>query len=310
MHKKESYIYGPVPSRRLGSSLGVDLVPRKTCDYDCIYCQFGRITLKTTRRDAYIPAGVILDQLEQRLKEAPELDYITISGSGEPTLNSELGEIVVGIKQMSEIPLAVITNGSLLGDKDVAEACAKADLVMPSLDAADEETFRKINRPCRELDLHTVVDGIASFRQMYQGTIWLEVFVVEGVNSSEEQVRELGALIDRIGPDKVQLNTATRPPAEAFVRPVEQSRLEELASLMGMDTEAIESLQLERLSTSSDMPADTILQLLKRRPCTIDDVSRALSINYIEASKTLAEMEQGGLLSSKSQGGMIYYYAR
>jgi len=310
MHKKESYIYGPVPSRRLGSSLGVDLIPRKTCDYDCIYCQFGRITLKTTRRDAYIPAGAILDQLERRLEEAPELDYITVSGSGEPTLNSELGEIVMGIKRMSELPLAVITNGSLLGDKDVAEACVKADLVMPSLDAADEKTFRKINRPCRELDLHTVVDGIAAFRKMYQGTMWLEVFIVEGVNSDEEQLKKLGALIDRIGPDKVQLNTATRPPAEAYVHPVKKSRLEQMASILGMHSEAIESLRLERISASSDASADTILQLLKRRPCTIDDVSRALNINYIETSKALAHMEQGGLLSSKNQGGIIYYYAR
>lgn len=309
MREKQSCIYGPVASRRLGSSLGLDLVPRKTCDYDCIYCQLGRTTLKTTRRVPYVPADRILDQLGRRLKEIPRPDYITFSGCGEPTLNSELGAIIMGARRMSESPLAVITNGSLLGNADVAGACMRADLVIPSLDAADEETFQRINRPCREINLQKVVDGLASFREEYRGNVWLEVFIVDGVNSSEEQVEKLGALAKRIGPDRVQLNTAVRPTAEPFARPVESGRLEELASLMGMGAEVIEPLRRERIPASRGNVQDKVLQLLKRRPCTTEDVSMALGINYVEASKELAEMDKSGLLSSESRGGMIYYYA-
>jgi len=310
MREKQSCVYGPVASRRLGSSLGLDLVPRKTCDYDCIYCQLGRTTLKTTRRVPYVPADRILDQLGRRLKEIPRPDYITVSGCGEPTLNSELGRIITGARQMSESPLAVITNGSLLGNAAVAGACMQADLVIPSLDAADEKTFQRINRPCRELHLQKVVDGLASFREQYRGDIWLEVFIVDGVNSSEEQMDKLSALIKRIRPDKVQLNTAVRPTAEPFACPVESGRLEELASLMGMGAEVIEPLRRERIPASRGTTPEKILQLLKRRPCTADELSLVLGINYVEASKELAEMEESGLLSSESRGGTIYYYAR
>jgi wyosine [tRNA(Phe)-imidazoG37] synthetase (radical SAM superfamily) len=310
MSERLNYVYGPVASRRLGSSLGVDLIPRKICDFDCIYCQLGKTTLKTTRRDAYVPAAVILEQLQQRLGEIPKPDYITISGSGEPTLNSELGKIAEGIKRMSRLPLAIITNGSLLANGDVSRACAPADLVIPSLDAADEDTFEKINRPCRELSLSTIVDGLVSFRKKFKGGIWLEVFLVPGINSGEEQLNKLGLLIERIGPDKVQLNTATRPPAEAFVRPLEKIRLEEIASRMVEGAEAVKELRPDKKAASGPSSPHKIIQLLKRRPCTIDDVSQALGINYVQASKELAEMERSGSISSESRDGMIYYSAR
>lgn len=307
MPERETYVYGPLASRRLGSSLGLDLVPRKTCDYDCIYCQLGRTTSKTTERKDYVPAGIILEQLRVRLDEVPEPDYVTISGSGEPTLNSELGAVIAGIRGITDTPIAVITNSSLLGEPEVAEACMQADLIVPSLDAADEETFRRINRPCRELELEMVVDGIASFSADYGGSIWLEVFIVDGVNSSLEHAGRMGDLVERIGPDRVQLNTAVRPTAESYARPVDADRLEELASILGMGAEAIEPLPHLRVIESSKVFPEQVLQLVRRRPCSIDDISKALGVNLIEASKMLAGMERKGLLATESRAGKIYY---
>lgn len=303
-------VYGPVASRRLGVSLGVDVVPRKTCDYDCVYCQLGRTNLKTTRREPYVPAEIVLPQLERRLAEIPRPDYITVSGSGEPTLNSDLKRIIAGIKRIGGSPVAVITNGSLLGREQVAEACAGADLVMPSLDAADEETFQEINRPCAGIRLQEVVDGLVSFRKKYKIPMWLEVFVVQGINSSPEHVGRLGRLLEEIAPDKVHVNTVARPPAESFARAVNRDTLDSLAALLGPRAEAVgpPRKSIPPVPVLPD-PSD-ILCLVERRPCTASDVSRALGMNYVEACKLLSEMEEAGLLSSGYHDGKIYYRRR
>lgn len=308
MGNESVYIYGPVASRRLGSSLGVDLVPRKVCDYDCVYCQLGRTSLKTTRRDPYVAVDAVLGQLESRLAEETGIDHITLAGSGEPTLNSRLHEVIAGIKRMSDLPVAVITNGSLLADEEVAAACAAADLVVPSLDAADEETFQAVNRPCEEINLRNVVEGLVSFREAFRGEIWLEVMLVKGFNAREEQVRGLSELIERISPDKVHLNTVVRPGAEPGARAVEEEELERLARLLGKGTSAVPPLSSRGIAVSSlGARAQKALHIIGRRPCTADDVAKALRMNYTEAMKLLAEMERKGLLSSKASGGKTFY---
>ncbi|MDY6793744.1 MAG: radical SAM protein [Actinomycetota bacterium] len=307
MPQKRGYIYGPVASRRLGSSLGIDLVPRKICDYDCIYCQLGATTRCTTRRKAYVPAGDILLQLERRLPEIARPDYITISGSGEPTLNSELGEIIAGIRRLSDTPIAVITNSSLLGDDDVAVACSGADLVVPSLDAADEETFRAVNRPCRGLGLREVAEGLRSFGRYFEGELWLEVMIIEGINSGEDHVSRLAEAIEGIALEKVQINTVVRPPAEPSAHPVEREKLEKLASLLGDRAEIIGPVRHWETAEGGGPDREEILDFLGRRPCTIRDVSAAMDINYIEASKVLSEMVEEGLATFESHGGEVYY---
>ncbi|MGE4565096.1 MAG: radical SAM protein, partial [Victivallaceae bacterium] len=175
-----NYIFGPVPSRRLGRSLGIDLIPYKICSYDCIYCQLGRTTTKTMTRREYLPIDEIIAGIERKLKETCEFDYITLSGSGEPTLHSGLGVLIEAIKKLTRKPLAVITNGSLLKDAAVRAELMAADVVMPSLDAGTQEYFETVNRPCPGLLLDDVVDGLAHFSREFKGKLWLEVFLLGG----------------------------------------------------------------------------------------------------------------------------------
>ena len=309
MRERGVYIYGPVASRRLGGSLGVDLVPRKVCDYDCVYCQLGRTTRKTVRREAYVPAEAVLEQLERRLEEESGIDYITLAGSGEPTLHSELAGIIAGIRRLSALPIAVITNGTLLGDDDVAAACAGADLVIPSLDAADEATFQAVNRPCEELSLEGVVAGMESFRKGFSGEVWLEVMLVEGYNAREEQVRQLEPLIERISPQKVQLNTVVRPPSEADAKPLDEAELAGLAAMLGAGAGAVPPVSRSSAVSSLGSREQKVLHMIRRRPCTADDVARGLGINYTEAMKLLVQMEVDGELSSTVQDDKTFYLA-
>ena len=219
-------VFGPVPSRRLGRSLGVDLVPRKTCSFDCVYCQVGRTTRRTVARSVLAPRAEAIKELRNRLQEGAEADVITLAGSGEPTLHAELGAVIDDIKAISDLPVAVLTNGSLLFDRGVRADCAKADLVLPSLDAGDEATFQAVNRPEPSLTLARVADGLVAFRREFDGPIWLEVFLVEGVNASREQVRKIGEWVETIRPDKVHLNTAVRPTAETAVCRVPEGRMD------------------------------------------------------------------------------------
>jgi len=304
--REKSHIYGPVPSRRLGASLGVDLVPYKICDYNCVYCQLGKTTDKSTVREAYVPAGAILEQVERKLELIEPPDFITMAGSGEPTLNSGLGEVISGIKKISDVPVAVLTNGSLLGDPDVAGACLPADLVVPSLDAGDEETFQAVNRPCEGITLSGVVEGLCSFREQFNGAIWLEVFLLDGINSSEEHLEKMSTMAGRIRPDRIQLNTVARPPAEPIARPVSPEVLETAKRLFGRTAEIAMSPHGKH-SRAGLAAREEILDLVARRPCTLEDVSRALHLHEAEASKMLGELAEDGLLEYRDLEGKKYY---
>jgi wyosine [tRNA(Phe)-imidazoG37] synthetase (radical SAM superfamily) len=234
--QKTGHIFGPVPSRRLGRSLGIDLVPHKTCSYDCLYCQVGHTTEKTAVRKNWVDADEIVAELGTKLSSRP--DYITLSGSGEPTLFAGCGELIDKIKKITNIPVAVITNGSMLSEKQVRKELLGADLVAPSLDAGDEETFQKINQPCSEITFDKMLAGLIEFRREFKGKYWLEVFFINGLNDGDQQVDKIAACIAAIGPDKVQLNTVTRPPADD-VGPVSRQRLEQIAQKLGPNAEVI-----------------------------------------------------------------------
>lgn len=301
-------VYGPVPSRRLGSSLGVDLVPRKTCDFDCVYCQLGRTTTITTRRQPWISADDVLKELLPVLESGTRPDYVTMAGSGEPTLNTELAEIITRVREVSDVPVAVLTNGSLLWDPDVAAACALADLVLPSLDAGDEETFRKVNRPYPGLRLEQVVSGLVDFRKRYDGNIWLEVMMVEGFNSSEEDVKRIGELLGEIAPDEVHLNTVARPPAERAARPVTEDTLSETASLLRPHVTVLEEVMRgEGGIPDGSIDENRLLDLLSRRPCTRRDIAVAFDTNEIEALKVLSRLVSDNAVVSESSRGEVYY---
>lgn len=231
------YIYGPVSSRRLGLSLGVSLCPYKICNFDCIYCQLGKTRQKINERKEYAKSDDILGELKTWLQnnpsEAMSLNYITISGFGEPTLNIKIGEIISEIKKISSCAVAVITNASLLSRKEVRSDLLGADLVVPTLDAATAEIFHKINRPHQDIKIEDVINGLAAFRKEFRGKIWLEVMLVRGVNDDLAQIRKLKEAIDIINPDKIHLNSPVRSTAEENVLAADKKKLNKIKEIFG-----------------------------------------------------------------------------
>jgi wyosine [tRNA(Phe)-imidazoG37] synthetase (radical SAM superfamily) len=310
MAQQYKYLYGPVPSRRLGRSLGIDIVPPKICTLDCVYCQIGRTTQKTLERAEYVPVGEVVREVKSRLTEGLEADYLTIGGSGEPTLNSGLGRLIDQIKGLTDIPVAVLTNGSLLYQEEVREACAKADVVLPSLDAPDDETFAKVNRPHEGLDFDRFVEGLVEFSRQYEGRIWLEVFFIGGVNTESRHVEGFAGLIRRIRPDKVHLNTAVRPTADAEVHKVAAEKLARIAEQLGPICEVIADFPQETEIPGGSTTGDAILAMLRRRPCSQQDICRALTIAPNLAVKLLTELENEGQVGRTRQGGTVFFFAR
>ena len=310
MHgRKSQYVYGPVPSRRLGRSLGVDLVPFKICTYDCIYCQLGRTTGKTVMRKEYVPVEAVLAELERTLAGCDRPDYISLAGSGEPTLNARIGEVIHRIKAMTSIPVAVLTNGSLLWIREVREALMEADLVLPSLDAGNERLFRHVNRPHEEILFDVMVDGLRVFTKRFPGQVWLEVFLLPGVTGVPSEVRRIGELVKRIQPALVQLNTTRRPPAEIFATPLAEEQMKALKRFFPMDVQIIAGTSGEepQLLESNRIEADDIMALLARRPCTCDDVAVGLGVHVAEALKHLELLTTTGKATVVLDDGRAFY---
>lgn len=307
MKRKLKFIYGPVPSRRLGLSLGVDLVPYKVCSFDCIYCQLGRSQNKTIERSEYIPPDKILENLFEALPAAGSPDFITLAGSGEPTLNSSMGKIIEEIKKKTSIPVAVLTNGSLFSDSTVRKDLLAADLVLPSLDADDEETFKKINRPHENIHFSQVVEGLKKFRKEFPGQIWLEVFLLKNINVSEDQIEKIKDHIESIRPDKVQLNTAVRPPAEKDAIPLDYEDLERLCSVFGKNTEVIAESKRSSTKTLHNLGSEEILAVLSRRPCRLIDLARGLGMEHNQILKVLDQLQKEGKIRSEYQNNEQYY---
>ena len=233
------YVYGPISSRRLGSSLGVDITPHKTCCFNCIYCQIGRTPNQTIERKEYVLMDDILVQVKEALKANAKIDYIAFSGSGEPTLNSRIGEMIHEVKVMTSIPVAVLTNGALLFRKEVRDDLLEADLVIPSLDAANQEVFEKVNRPHPGLLIEGIVEGIRKFILEFEHEVWLEVMLVKGINDGWKEMVEFASVINRIGPDRVQLNTVVRPPCEDFAKALTEDELRAIKDILGDKAEVI-----------------------------------------------------------------------
>ena len=309
MSEEQKYLYGPVPSRRLGRSLGVDIMPFKVCTLDCIYCQLGRTTEKTVERKDYVSVEAVLGELRERLAEGLEADFITISGSGEPTLNARLGQLIEGIKKITNVPVAVLTNGTLLIDKSVRADCARADVVIPSLDAGDEQTFRKVNRPHKDISIENLIAGLCAFRNEFAGQMWLEVFFVEGLNTDAEQIGKIKDAIELIRPDKVQLNTAVRPTAEAGVERVDAEKLQYIAEELGEKCEVVADFCRQRFTGDIERKAEDVLSMLKRRPCSLNDICSGLGIGRNEALKYISHFQQQGVIDSEEKDGIIFFKA-
>jgi wyosine [tRNA(Phe)-imidazoG37] synthetase (radical SAM superfamily) len=303
----KNYVFGPVHSRRIGRSLGVDLVPFKTCTYDCIYCQLGTTTNRTLERKEWVPMDAVLDELKRKLECRP--DYITLSGSGEPTLYSRLGQIIRRIRAMSDVPVAVLTNGSLLCQKEVREEVALADLVLPSLDADIDYKFRFINRPHPDISFEQMVEGLIALRREFSGQYWLEVFLLGGYTAIEANVKRLAALAKRIGPDRVQLNTVARPPTEDFAMAVSPEALKKFAKFFDPPAEVIAEYPSHLSHKSDKIQPGAVLEMLRRRPCTVEHVSLGIGLNRLEVLKKLEALMAKKQIETSRHEGEVFYRA-
>ncbi len=300
-----SCIFGPVPSRRLGRSLGVDLVPFKTCTYDCIYCQLGRTTNKTVERRQWVSLGDVLDELKEKLATRP--DYITLSGSGEPTLYSRLDELVGQIRSVTDVPVAVLTNGSLLWRPEVRRQLMDAHLVIPSLDAGNEAMFQAVNRPHENVSFAQMLEGLVAFREEYRGQYWLEVFLLAGHTAVENELQDIIRCAARIKPDRIQLNTATRPTSEEYAVMVEHVKMVELAKRFKPPAEVIADYRGVHAQSDFQAGRDSILEMIQRRPCSLDDIAGGLNMHRNEVAKYVEELQAAGLLKKQSSGGKVFY---
>lgn len=303
------YLYGPVPSRRLGLSLGVDIVPAKVCTLDCVYCQVGKTTDKTIERREFVAVEEVLAELKQRLTQDLKADVIAISGSGEPTLNSQLGEVIDGIKEITDIPVAILTNGTLLYRQDVRADCAKADVVLPSLDAGDEQGFQKVNRPHKDISIGKLISGLHAFRNEFSGQIWLEIFLAEGLNTDAEQIAKIKDAVALIRPDKVQLNTAVRPPAEPSVKTLDAEKLQAIAASFGQNCEVVPDFSPPHCNMHVESGAEHVLSMLKRRPCSLNDICSGLGIHRNEALKYVSHLQRRRVIDSQEKAGIVFFTA-
>ncbi len=303
------YLYGPVPSRRLGRSLGLDLVPFKTCTYDCIYCQLGKTTHKTTERREYVPTAEVLKELREKLASGLKCDYISLAGSGEPTLHAGMGELIAKIKEMTKIPVSVITNGSLLYLPEVRQSLLGADLVVPSLDAGDAALFEYVNRPSPAIDFQQMAEGIVSFARAYSGRLWLEVLLVSGVTGLPSEAKKIAAWADKIHPEKIQINTVSRPAYEDFACAVDPKQMKTLAGLFSPVAEILEithPAHADEANLSNVTDAD-IMNLLARRPCTLDGISAGLGLHPHEAAKRIEHLRNNNAIETTRNGRKVFY---
>ncbi|MBN2345212.1 MAG: radical SAM protein [Candidatus Aminicenantes bacterium] len=303
------HVFGPVPSRRLGVSLGVDVIPFKTCSLDCLYCECGRTTDHTIERRRFFPPRRLLRELRAVLAATPRLDHVTFSGSGEPTLSSDLGLFITAIKRMSAVPLAVLTNGTLLYRADVRRELLGADVVLPSLDAARPESFSRINQPAPGLDVAAVIAGMEAFRREYPGRIWLEVFILKGINDAAADVEALGEALGRIRPDKVQLNTLDRPPAYPGVESADFALLERIRrQWRDLPVEIIKRAhRREEIAAFSSNLENSLLNTIRRRPLTIDDLAALTAKDEDELRRYLEVLEGEKKIRPVIEGGKIFY---
>ena len=301
-----SYVFGPVPSRRLGLSLGVDLIPLKTCSFDCLYCEVGRTTCKTIKTDMFVPVTEVVSAVDQKLHNCVP-DTITLAGSGEPTLYSGIDQVIDCIREMTEIKIALLTNGSLFFKKEIRQRVLKTDIILPTLCSAFEDTFRKIHRPHPGLHLAMIVDGLKKLRHDYKGKIFLEVVLLSGINDTEKELEGLKTLARQISPDQIQLNTVVRPPADATAISLDRKTMEDIKVFFGGNTEIVVEVPLEGRKIKEVSLINMLLDMIKIRPLSSVDISKALNIPRDEAEDMIKGLLIKGYIRKQEYSGKIFY---
>lgn len=301
------HLYGPVPSRRLGRSLGVDIVPHKVCGYDCVYCQLGRTTKLTSEPERLVEAAEVVREIELWLKQGGTADYITFAGSGEPALNADLGEMITATKKLTDIPLAVITNGSLLSEPEIRAAVSAADVLLPSLDAGSQETFQAVNRPAAGITFVGMCEGLVQSAQEFANEVWLEVMLVAGMNDSDAELLAIREIIRRICPDRLQVNTVDRPSGSGEAGRLSDETMARACGILGGSAEVIaRGAVMAPDNQRWQQIDDELMRMLARRPCTIGDIVAVSGRNVHEVTKHLQRLLAKGLI--EQSGDAVTYY--
>jgi len=306
------YVFGPVPSRRLGQSLGIDTIPLKTCNWNCVYCQLGRTIPLTNERKEYIPRADILAEVKQALAahKPGEIDWVTFVGSGEPTLHVGLGWLIREVKALTDLPVAVITNGALLHLPEVREELSAADAVLPTLDAGNTALYRKINRPHPDVTFERHVDGLIAFREEYHGKLWVEVMLVRDLNDTEQALTELAAALKRIEPDEVHILQPTRPPVETWVQPSDEEGLLRARAILGEVASVIHSASGTFDLSGFTSLVDAVVSIVTRHPMREDELVKTL-VRWPpnDVNKTLKDLENSGKAQVVERYGCRFWSA-
>ncbi|MEI6891646.1 MAG: radical SAM protein [Pontiella sp.] len=309
MSKAYTYLFGPVPSRRLGRSLGVDLIPFKTCTMDCTFCQLGETPCAVSERADYVPMQDVLAELAQWQKDGGQADHITLAGSGEPTLHQHFGEVFRWVKERTPFKSVLLTNGTLLHIPDVRKEAGLADKVKVTLSAWDEESFCQIHRPAAGVTFELLVKGERAFRQEYLGELSVEVFIIDGVNSSFSKVRKIAEVLKTLNPDRIDVNTAVRPPAEEGIGPSSEEHLKAIAELLGPQASVTASFKTPK-GKALDLTEAGLLGLLKRHPASGKQLAGEFNLPADQLLKTLTQFVRKGLLHEETRAGEVYYFCR
>jgi wyosine [tRNA(Phe)-imidazoG37] synthetase (radical SAM superfamily) len=297
------HVFGPVPSRRLGRSLGIDPIPLKTCNWNCVYCQLGRTAPLTNARQDYFPRDEIVQQVKTALEAHPreEIDWVTFVGSGEPMLHLGLGRMIRKVKTLTSIPVAVITNGALLYQPDMREELRAADAVLLTLDAGTETLYRTINRPHPHLTFASLIDGLTAFRQVYAGRLWVEVMLVKSLNDGDEALKDLATALHGIAPDAIHLSLPIRPPAEPWVQPADEEALMRATAILGETSRLIHPAEGDFDLSGYDSLLEAVVAIITRHPMREEELLRSLHrwapCRVTEALRELAASGQAQVIS-------------
>ncbi len=304
------YVYGPVPSRRLGRSLGIDPLPLKTCNYQCIYCQLGKTTNFTNELRNYYPKDEIIVEIEEAIKQNKNnFDYITFVGSGEPTLYKDLEELILKTKTFSNKPICVITNGALLHNEEVIKALLHSDIVLPSLDAGDEKSFIKINRPHPDIDFESVIQGFIDFRSLFKGKFWIEIMIMRAINDSKKELLKIKEKIELIKPDKIDINIPIRPPLEKWVKLPGKSIFVLLDEIFGSYSD-ISFPEIGKFYLYSQNFERELLNIIKRHPMRQNQIINTFSSNNFKKEDIiyrLKKLELKNKIKKSTYNKQIYW---
>ncbi|MDJ0762730.1 MAG: radical SAM protein [Myxococcota bacterium] len=308
-------IYGPVPSRRFGLSLGVDLVPRKVCSFDCIYCQVGPTDRLIATPDDFYAVDEVIADIESALEAGPRPDVLTFAGSGEPTLYRSLGQLIDRCRDLTDIPILLITNSSQFWRDEVALAACKVDVLAPSLDAGDDAAYQRINRPHLDITYDRLLGGLERVTQAFQGEIRLEVMLIRDINDNEASLQAIARQLAPLRFDQVDVNTPVRPPIpERSALPCYKAALDRARALFGPTARAIGRFESQPAPMAceqrpfTDLDKD-IRETLQRRPCTVEDLIAALGVGRGMVLTSLHRLTSAGLINTHASGSETYFHA-